>query len=501
MSLCEKLKDWFLIEDEDDDEDFDLASPRQHELEPVELVQYAVNTVMKNAKEWPDGVDLPDVLEVWISPRDYDYFGLRRASCERRIADAIVRYAESTCALLERRPSVTLRIDPLLDMGSVRARAQFSDMSAPLDHLATQPFVNPDDAANTSGNAGASGCPGAGAAADGYAGAGGYAGAAADGYAGAGGYAGGAASGYTSGSASGYASAGGYANRSMPADAGVRVGGATGLAGMPANPVRTQIMSRPAGSPAPASASAGARASMLAGTYSPPIRYNAPSAPSAPRVQIISGNPRPQAHLADALASEPQPDAACAAPANAACAPAANAACIMPPASADTSATPPASAAHEQAAAPQASATHDPTPGSAAPGCSSTSTPAFADHSRAFAHTPEFKPDWVATPPTAKLIEGDRQITVVAGDTVGCPRAGANPSIVLDESDYPFASSEQAKFTCEDGLWHLISYGRNGTSVQREGVWIDLRPHVPFELREGDRISFARAEPLAFSLL
>ena len=53
-----------------------------------------MNSVASNAKEWPDGVDLPDVIEVWLSAQDFEYYGLRRASCEKRIADAVIAYAE-----------------------------------------------------------------------------------------------------------------------------------------------------------------------------------------------------------------------------------------------------------------------------------------------------------------------------------------------------------------------------------------------------------------------
>lgn len=126
--------------------------------------------------------------------------------------------------------------------------------------------------------------------------------------------------------------------------------------------------------------------------------------------------------------------------------------------------------------------------------------PQNAQQTAAHQLTPELKISWAAPCTAAKLIDRDRQINVLDGDVVGCLRqvGEAAPSIALNEADHPYVSQKQATFTCQGDTWFLTSFGRNGTSVQREGVWTDLQKGVPYELRNGDRISFARSAPLAF---
>ena len=387
MSLLEKLKTWMNAEDEAGFP-FEAAVYGVRELEPMELVKSAVGSVAANAKKWPDGVDLPDVVEVWLSAQDYEYYGPRRTSCEKRIADAVIAYAEEEGALL----------------GDVRTQARFSNpdepivrpatakrapepvRTGPVGGVKTQLFrPNVEQAQSAAALGGAKACaPNPGAA-----------------------------------------------RPNSAQAAGAQVAQAAG----------TQATQKPA--------AAGAGVSQAAGTRPPACAAQG----------TTSNNPRSIFGKATADDAAPAP--------------------IPAPAIAPTS------------EAASASASGNP-----------ESTPVFTPAPSPDGLTPEFKPAWKPARTTATLIDDSRRIEVVDGDTVGCLRQIGEPApaIALDESDHPYVSQRQALFSCDEGSWSLVSFGRNGTSVQRDGIWTELSTSVPFALRDGDRISFAKSAPLTFSL-
>lgn len=385
MSLLEKLKSWMNAEDEAGFP-FEAAAYGVRELEPMELVKSAVSSVAANAKKWPDGVDLPDVVEVWLSAQDYEYYGPRRTSCEKRIADAVIAYAEEEGALLERVPTVIMQVDPSLLLGDVRTQARFSNPD--------EPIVRPATAKRT--------------------------------------------------------------------PEPVRTG--------PVGGVKTQLFRPNAERAQPAAAAGGATA----------------GGAQAAGVQISQtvGTPaeqKPAGATAGATrAADPQPPA-CAAQ--------------------GTTSNNPRSIFGKPTAGDAATA-DDAAPAAAIASGSSESTPVFTPAQSPEGLTPEFKPAWKPAQTVAKLIDENRQIEVVDGDTVGCLRQIGEPApaIALDESDHPYVSQRQALFSCDEGSWSLVSFGRNGTSVQRDGIWTELSTSVPFALRDGDRISFAKSAPLTFSL-
>ena len=324
MSLLEKLKTWMNAEDEAGFP-FEAAVYGVRELEPMELVKSAVGSVAANAKKWPDGVDLPDVVEVWLSAQDYEYYGPRRTSCEKRIADAVIAYAEEEGALLERVPTVIMQVDPSLLLGDVRTQARFSNPDEPIVRPAT----------------------------------------------------------------------------AKRAPEPVRTG--------PVGGVKTQLF-RPNAERAQPAAAAGA-----ATAGGPKAGGATAGGAQAAGVQITQtvGTPAEQK-----------------------------------PAGATAGAT--------RAADPQP------------PACAAQGT----------------------TSNNPRSIFGK----ATADD------AAPAPAIALDESDHPYVSQRQALFSCDEGSWSLVSFGRNGTSVQRDGIWTELSTSVPFALRDGDRISFAKSAPLTFSL-
>lgn len=395
MSLLEKLKSWMNAEDEAGFP-FEAAAYGVRELEPMELVKSAVSSVAANAKKWPDGVDLPDVVEVWLSAQDYEYYGPRRTSCEKRIADAVIAYAEEEGALLERVPTVIMQVDPSLLLGDVRTQARFSNPDEPIVRPAT----------------------------------------------------------------------------AKRAPEPVRTG--------PVGGVKTQLF-RPNAERAQPAAAAGA-----ATAGGPKAGAATAGGAQAAGVQISQtvGTPaeqKPAGATADATrAADPQPPA-CAAQ--------------------GTTSNNPRSIFGKPTVSDAATA-DDAAPAAAIASEGSESTPVFTPAQSPEGLTPEFKPAWKPAQTVAKLIDENRQIEVVDGDTVGCLRQIGEPApaIALDESDHPYVSQRQALFSCDEGSWSLVSFGRNGTSVQRDGIWTELSTSVPFALRDGDRISFAKSAPLTFSL-
>lgn len=409
MSLLEKLKTWMNAEDEAGFP-FEAAVYGVRELEPMELVKSAVGSVAANAKKWPDGVDLPDVVEVWLSAQDYEYYGPRRTSCEKRIADAVIAYAEEEGALLERVPTVIMQVDPSLLLGDVRTQARFSNPDEPIVRPATakrapEPVrTGPVGGVKTQL----------------------------------------------------------FRPNAEQAPSAAALGGAKACAPNPgdARPNST----RTAG--AQVAQAAGTKAEQKPADAGASVAQAADTRPPACATQGASSN-NPRSIFGKATADDAAP------------APASASAPIPAPAIAPTS------------EAASASASGNP-----------ESTPVFTPAPSPEGLTPEFKPAWKPARTTATLIDDSRRIEVVDGDTVGCLRQIGEPApaIALDESDHPYVSQRQALFSCDEGSWSLVSFGRNGTSVQRDGIWTELSTSVPFALRDGDRISFAKSAPLTFSL-
>ena len=404
MSLLEKLKSWMNAEDEAG-LPFEATAYGVRELEPMELVRSAVSSVAANAKKWPDGVDLPDVVEVWLSAQDYEYYGPRRTSCEKRIADAVIAYAEEEGALLERVPTVIMQVDPSLLLGDVRTQARFSNPDEPIVRPATakrapEPVrTGPVGGVKTQL----------------------------------------------------------FRPNAEQAQSAAALGGAKACAPNPgdARPNST----RTAG--AQVAQAAGTKAEQKPADAGASVAQAADTRPPACATQGASSN-NPRSIFGKATVDDAAP--------------------------APASAPAPAIAPTSEAASASASGNPE-------------STPVFTPAPSPEGLTPEFKPAWKPARTAATLIDDNRRIEVVDGDTVGCLRQIGEPApaIALDESDHPYVSQRQALFSCDEGSWSLVSFGRNGTSVQRDGIWTELSTGVPFALRDGDRISFAKSAPLTFS--
>lgn len=138
---------------------------------PDDIIESTLAEIDDKAMNWPDGKDLPDCVTVYLSQADYARYGPRKSASEQHIANKILDYAQECGALLERNPTVRLKVDPLLYCGQMRIDASFSDPAAASSGAG---------GANTSGGVGAGGDHGgnfAGAGASGsFASAGNFAG-------------------------------------------------------------------------------------------------------------------------------------------------------------------------------------------------------------------------------------------------------------------------------------------------------------------------------------
>ena len=419
-----------------------------------------------NAKRWPDGLDLPDTIVLKISPQDYEYFGPRKTACEARIASAIREYAASSNVISECEPLVTLLFDSSLDRGQMSAATSFSTPEERTErsrrqreHAARQAEApakaeshvgNPRDAARnaTQGHAASkldvmktpafTYTPPANAA-------------------------------VTTPDAEDDPAA--AANHGF--DNAERASGSAAFRDN-SSPIRGDAARKSAASCASDNGYGKTVAfDAFAFANNEEAGEDAALDPDAVADTDSVANPAGMSLTNDAAGAAGADDIAGA------------------PATADENDTTESADTHDAAdAAPAA-------------------TPAFSfgggsspDALDAHVFTPQLKSDWAPLPQAAKLVGQDRQINVIDGDVVGCLRKSTEPapSIALDEDDYPYLSQKHATFAFRDGVWSITSFGRNGTSVQRDGVWTSLEEGAPYELRDGDRISFARATPLVFSL-
>lgn len=117
-------------------------------------------------------------------------------------------------------------------------------------------------------------------------------------------------------------------------------------------------------------------------------------------------------------------------------------------------------------------------------------------------HTPEFNPGASSACAIAKLVSDTFQSAVLPNDTIGRVRYHDRPlpTIALDGADFEFVSQDQGTFEHDRDGWWFTSVGRNGTSVQRKGVWTKLPDGARFALEDGDCLSFGKCTPLTFSI-
>lgn len=94
---------------------------------PDDIIENTLAEIDDKAMNWPDGKDLPDCVTVYLSQADYARYGPRKSASEQHIANKILDYAHECGALLERNPTVRLKVDPLLYCGQMRIDASFSD--------------------------------------------------------------------------------------------------------------------------------------------------------------------------------------------------------------------------------------------------------------------------------------------------------------------------------------------------------------------------------------
>ena len=339
-------------------------------------------------------------------PRDYEYYGPRRTSCEKRIADAVIAYAEEEGALLERVPTVIMQVDPSLLLGDVRTQARFSNPDEPIVRPATAKRApEPVRTGPVGGVKTQLFRP--------------------------------------------------NAERAQPelqqaprrrAGRKRRDGAARNLQAFKYRNVGTRGQK-------PAGATAGAR-----GQPTP--------APACAAQGTTSNNPRKHLRETDGGRRDAR-------------------ARIGVRAHPRTRHRPPPSEAASASASGSPRAPPSSRPRQIPKGSPPSSSPPGSP--------PKRQPN-----SSTRTVRSKSSTATPSG---ACARsASPRPPSHLTNPITLMCRSVKALFSCDEGSWSLVSFGRNGTSVQRDGIWTELSTSVPFALRDGDRISFAKSAPLTFSL-
>lgn len=120
---------------------------RSH-LQPVEIGKRLVRSMESDQSVGVDGVEVPNVYDVHLSPDDFEYFRPQRRSLTEKLEAHVARTARQRRFVLASRPRVYLAEDRTLDPGDVRvdAHKQDVDLSPAPDpqHTAVLPRVDGD---------------------------------------------------------------------------------------------------------------------------------------------------------------------------------------------------------------------------------------------------------------------------------------------------------------------------------------------------------------------
>ena len=81
---------------------------------------------------------------------------------------------------------------------------------------------------------------------------------------------------------------------------------------------------------------------------------------------------------------------------------------------------------------------------------------------------------------------------ILPGMTIGRGSSTQSVEVKLEGDVFAKVSRLHGQFTLRDGRWCFTDVSKNGTSVRRDGEWVELEKGVPFELRDGDRLRLGR---------
>jgi hypothetical protein len=96
-------------------------------LQPVELTNKLTRAMESNLQLGPDRRIAPNVYQVYLSQRDYDYFTRFEQSLKQQLASSLIAVARDRGYTLLSRPEVEFRLEPSLVTGETHIETQVLD--------------------------------------------------------------------------------------------------------------------------------------------------------------------------------------------------------------------------------------------------------------------------------------------------------------------------------------------------------------------------------------
>jgi hypothetical protein len=115
-------------------------------LQPVEIGKRVVRSMESAQRVGMDGVLVPNVYNVYLSPPDYDHYKAASASLAREVESHLGRVARQREFTMVARPLVRLDMDQQLSSGDIRVEPHIEDVEAaperPFQHTAVLPQMD-----------------------------------------------------------------------------------------------------------------------------------------------------------------------------------------------------------------------------------------------------------------------------------------------------------------------------------------------------------------------
>lgn len=115
-------------------------------LQPIEIGKRLTRAMESQQSVGVEGVLVPNVYEVYLSPEDYEQFGPARRAHARDLEMHLARVVRQRRYHMVARPVVRLGVDEHLDPGSVRVEPQTADVETGtrdrIQHTAILPSLN-----------------------------------------------------------------------------------------------------------------------------------------------------------------------------------------------------------------------------------------------------------------------------------------------------------------------------------------------------------------------
>lgn len=105
------------------------------QLQPVEIGKRLVRTMEGHQSVGVEGILVPNVYDVYLSPNDYDQFKDARNSMARNLEAHLGRTSRQRGFHMVSRPKVTLRPDKDIDRGDLLVEAHHEDVEQPQVNL------------------------------------------------------------------------------------------------------------------------------------------------------------------------------------------------------------------------------------------------------------------------------------------------------------------------------------------------------------------------------